>query len=108
LPPFWRNGADMWAPAADSVLVSFTVSPNRVAKVYGWFILCSEANQFYLRIGTDFYRIAVFTAGGEKCIVSKEPIFDNIPAGTEVAIHNVNAGTAGNVYRASILIDQIA
>ena len=108
MPPFWQNGEDTWTPPADTSLVSFTVDANRVAKLYGWFILCSEANQFYLRIGTDYYRIAVFTAGGDKCVVSDVPIFDDIPAGTEIAIYNVSAGGTDQIYRAGLLIDQIA
>lgn len=106
--PFWVHGENKTAPAEGTSLVGFQISPRRVGKLYGWYIVCPEANEFILYIGDVGYRIAAFASAGVIYFTSDFPLFDNIEAGLWISILNVSAGGAGKVYRASLLVDQVA
>jgi hypothetical protein len=105
--PKWIDGAEATAPAAGTALVSVTVGASpRTGRVFGVHITAGEANSFQLVVGTTVVKRFTLGTAGTIHIVLNTPLADNIPAGTTVKIVNVNAGSTGVVYQASLLYDE--
>jgi len=105
----WIYGSLASAPAANTALASYSVPAGRQGFIYGYFISASEANQFELRWRSGGVSRAiriVFGGGGTVHAASLVAINEGLPAdpGTTISIVNVNAGAAGSVYQAGLLI----
>jgi hypothetical protein len=107
--PFWVHGGEVTAPEAGTALVSWTVPSGRVGYVYGFFISAGEGNDFKLNWtsgGVAYSRRIVFPGKGTLHFVDVIALNEGLPAdaNTSVTITNVNAGSAGVVYQAALLV----
>jgi len=106
--PSWTIGDEVTAPPAGTDLVSTTVGTGVSGRIFGIHIVANEANEFKLiwTSGgvTKSLRFAIPSASSIY-IVSQTPMNKGYLAdsGTTVSIQNVNAGSAGIVYQASLL-----
>jgi hypothetical protein len=107
--PFWVHGGEVTAPAAGTALVSWTVPSGRVGYIYGFFISAGEGNDFKLNWtsgGVAYSRRIVFPGKSTLHFVDVIALNEGLPAdaGTSITITNVNAGSAGIVYQAALLV----
>ena len=106
--PKWIFGSEVSAPAANTSLVSITVSTGKLGYIYGIFIAASEANHFKINwtSGATARSIRI-VLGGPGTIESVDiiPLNEGLPAdsNTTISITVVNAGSVGSVYQAGIL-----
>lgn len=110
--PIWIEGAEIVAPTAGSTLVSLTVSTGKVGYIYGFFISAGEPNDFLINWvsgGTGRRRRIVLGGKGSVQYVDLVALNEGSPAdgGTRISITNVNAGSAGVVYQASLLYAEV-
>lgn len=104
--PGWVEGSETTAPAANTVLVSKTVTTAMTGRVFGVHITADEGNQFQLLDAAAVKKRFVLGAGGTIHVILATPLLDGIVAGHLVSLRNVTAGTAGKVYQASLLYDE--
>jgi hypothetical protein len=107
--PAWVHGDEVTAPAAGTALVSWTVPAGRVGYIYGFFISAGEGNDFMVNWtsgGVACSRRIVFPGKGTLQYVDVIAFNEGLPAdgGTSVTITNINAGSAGIVYQAALLV----
>jgi hypothetical protein len=110
--PAWIHGSELTAPAANTALVSNTVTTGKVGYVYGFFISAGEANDFKINWtsgGATYSRRIVFSGKGSLQYVDFIPLNEGLPAdaGSIITITNVNAGSAGVVYQAALLYAEV-
>ena len=111
--PNWIHAAEIVAPGAGVALVTSGAIPvGSVGYILGFFISCQEANNFLLNWtsgGLALTKRIVF--GGQGTLEAVEPIALNkgLPAdpGTVITITNVNAGGAGMIYQANLLVGEV-
>ncbi|MEM3484797.1 MAG: hypothetical protein QXI12_04175 [Candidatus Methanomethyliaceae archaeon] len=110
--PAWVIGSEQTAPAANTALVSKTVTSGKVGYIYGFIISAGEANDFKINWTSGgsarSYRIP-FGGKGAVGYVDWVPMNEGLSAdgGTSVTITNVSAGSSGVVYQASVLYGEI-
>ena len=107
--PTWVHASEVTAPVAGTALVSWSVPTGKVGYVYGFFISAGEGNDFKLNwtSGTTAYsRRVVFSSKGSLHFVDVIALNEGLPAnaGSTITITNVNAGSAGIVYQAALLV----
>jgi len=112
IEPEWVHADEVTAPAADTKLVSKTVSSGKSGYIYGFFIMAGEANDFKINwtSGGETKSIRIpFSSGGALQYVDVTPLNEGLPAdeGTEISITNVNAGGSGVIYQARLLIAEV-
>jgi hypothetical protein len=105
----WVYGSVASAPAAGTALASYSVPSGKQGYIYGYFISASEANQFEIRWTSSATARAIriiFIAGGTVHAASLLALNEGLPAdpGTAISIVNINAGAAGSVYQAGLLV----
>jgi hypothetical protein len=105
----WVYSSVVTAPAAVTTLASYSVPAGKTGFIYGYFISASEANQFEIRWASGGVTRAirvVFGGGGSVHAASLIALNEGLPAdpGTTISIVNINAGGAGDVYQAGLLI----
>jgi hypothetical protein len=110
--PVWVHGSEITEPAANTALVSKTVSAGKSGYVYGFFISTSEANVFRINwtTGATTYSVRIPVLGvGAVQYVDFVALNEGLPAdgGSSITITNVNAGTAGSVYQARLLYAEV-
>jgi hypothetical protein len=110
--PSWTYGAESTAPAAGSTLVSKTVLTGKTGYIHGFLISSGEENNFKVNWtsgGVAKSVRIVFSAKGSLSCVSTIPLNEGLPAdaGTAISITNVNAGAAGVIYQASVLVMEV-
>jgi hypothetical protein len=110
--PSWVHGGEVTAPAANTALVSKTVSVDKIGFIYGFFISAGEANDFKINWtsgGVTYSRRIVLGSKGSIQYTDFIAFNEGFPAdaGTTITITNVNAGSAGIVYQAGILYAEI-
>ncbi|MEM0261737.1 MAG: hypothetical protein QXN17_03685 [Nitrososphaerota archaeon] len=110
--PFWVHGTEVTAPAANTNLVSRTVSSGKQGYIYGFFISAGEANDFRINWtsgGTARSIRIVFGGNGSVHYVDFIALNEGFPAdsGTNITITNVNAGSSGIVYQARLLYAEV-
>jgi hypothetical protein len=106
--PAWVHGGEVTAPAANTALVTWTVPADKTGYIYGFFISAGEGNDFKINWtsgGVAYSRRIVFPGKGTLHFVDMIALNEGLPAdgGTSVTITNVNAGSAGIVYQATLL-----
>jgi hypothetical protein len=107
--PAWVHAREVVAPAAGTALVSWTVPTGKVGYIYGFFISAGEGNDFMINWtsgGATYSRRIIFPSKGTLHFVDVIALNERLPAdeGTSVTITNVNAGSAGVVYQAALLV----
>ena len=107
--PAWVHGGEVTAPVAGTALVAWTVPTGKAGYIYGFFISAGEGNDFKLNWtsgGVAYSRRIVFPGKGTLHFVDVIALNEGLPAdpGTTVSITNVNAGSAGVVYQAALLV----
>jgi hypothetical protein len=110
--PVWIHGGEVTAPAANTALVSKTVTSGKSGYIYGFFISAGEANDFKINWtsgGSSYSRRIVFAGKGSLQYVDFVTFNEGLPAdgGTNITITNVNAGSSGVVYQAAILYAEV-
>ncbi|MEM2498367.1 MAG: hypothetical protein QXR81_08330 [Candidatus Nezhaarchaeales archaeon] len=110
--PFWKEGAEITAPAPETNLVAHTVSTGKKGYIYGFFISAQEGNDFKLvwtSGGTTYSRRIILAGKGSVQYVDFIALNEGLPAdpGSVIAIQNVNAGSLNIIYQASILIGEV-
>jgi hypothetical protein len=110
--PFWVLGSELTAPAANTALVSQTVTSGKTGFVYGLIITAGEANDFKLNwTSGGTARSVRFTLASKGSVVLISPVALNegLPAdgGSSITITNVNAGSTGIVYQATLLYAEV-
>ncbi len=108
--PPWTRGTEQTAPAANTTLVSKTISTGAIGYIYGFEITAEEANQFLIKWndGTARQNRIIFNAGGSLLYVHNKAYNEGegAVAGSNITIENVNAGTAGKKYSARLLVGE--
>jgi hypothetical protein len=109
---YWVDGNEITAPVAGTALVSQTVTSGKSGYIYGFFISAGETNNFKINWtsgGTAKSRKIVLGGPGTLQYVDFVPINEGFPAdgGSSITITNVNAGSTGIVYQASILYGEV-
>lgn len=108
--PVWVRGTEVTAPVANTTLVSKTVSANATGFVYGFEITAQEANEFLIQWndGSARQNRIIFGSAGTLLHVDATAYNEGegSVAGSVIAIKNVNAGTAGKLYSARILVGE--
>lgn len=110
--PAWVHGGEVTAPAANTALVSKTVSAGKTGYIYGFFISAGEANDFLIKWtsgGTARSIRIVFTGKGSLQYVDFVALNEGLPAdgGSTISITNVNAGSAEIIYQARLLYAEV-
>jgi hypothetical protein len=110
--PAWIHGDEITAPAANTALVSKTVSTGKSGYVYGFFISAGEANDFKINwtSGGASRSIRIpFASKGAVQYVDFVALNEGMSAdaGSSITITNVNAGSSGIVYQARILYVEV-
>jgi hypothetical protein len=112
IEPSWVYGNEITAPAADSTLVSKTVSVGKTGFIYGFLITADEANVFrinWISGGVAKSIRITFSSGGTVGFDGVLPVNEGLGADptTSITIVNVNAGGGDKVYQAGILYAEI-
>ncbi|MEM2405643.1 MAG: hypothetical protein QXR05_10920 [Candidatus Methanomethylicia archaeon] len=112
IEPTWVHGTEITAPAANTSLVSKTVSTGKKGYIYGFFISCGEANDFKINwtSGGTAYSIRIpFGGKGSLQYIDFTALNEGFPAdsGTSITITNVNAGSSGIIYQARLLYVEV-
>ncbi|MEM4619694.1 MAG: hypothetical protein QW607_05720 [Desulfurococcaceae archaeon] len=110
--PAWIHGTEVTAPAANTNLVSKTVSSGKQGYIYGFYITAGEANDFKINWtsgGTARSIRIMFTGKGSLQYVDFVPLNEGLPAdaGTTISITNVNSGSSGIIYQARLLYIEV-
>jgi len=110
--PIWIHGSEITAPAANTNLVSRTVSTGKIGYIYGFFINTQEANDFLIvwtSGGTTRQIRITFSGAGAIHYADFIALNEGLPAdsGTTIAIRNVNAGSTGKIYQARLLYAEL-
>jgi hypothetical protein len=110
--PSWVHGSEITAPAADTALVSRTVSAEKSAYIYGFFISTTEPNDFRINwtSGATSYSVRIPIGGkGAVHYVDFVALNEGLPAnaGSSITITNVNAGGSTSVYQARLLYAEV-
>jgi hypothetical protein len=110
--PTWINGSETTAPAANTALVSKTVTTGKSGYIYGFMITAQEANDFKINWtsgGSAKSKRIVFGGKGTTHFVDVVALNEGLPAdaGTSVTITNVNAGGSGMVYQCALLYAEL-
>jgi hypothetical protein len=110
--PFWIYGSEVTAPAAGTALVSRTVTLGKTGYIYGFVITAGEANDFRLNWtsgGTTRSVRFTLSSKGSVVLISPVALNEGLPAdgGSSITITNVNAGSSGIVYQATILYAEV-
>jgi len=110
--PEWVHADEVTAPAADTALVSVTVSAGKTGYIYGFFISAGEANDFKINWTSGGVAKSIrvpFSGKGVMQQVCVTALNEGLgaDAGTDVTITNVNAGGTGVVYQARILYVEV-
>jgi hypothetical protein len=108
----WVLGGEVTAPAANTALVSRTVTSGKTGYIYGLVITAGEANDFKLNWisgGTARSLRIALSSRGSVVLISPVALNEGLPAdgGTTVSITNVNAGSSGVVYQAMLLYAEV-
>jgi len=108
IEPAWIHGGEITAPAANTALVSKTVSSGKTGYIYGFLISAGEANDFKINWtsggAAKSIRIPFSGEGALQCvdfIALNEGL--GADAGTDITITNANAGASGVIYQARLL-----
>jgi len=109
--PTWNYNVAITAPGAGAVLATHTVAAGVKGYIFGISISVGEANVFLLNWisgGTARSKRIVF--GSQGSIVDVEEVAMNAgllaDTGTAITITNINAGGAGVVYQADVLVGE--
>jgi len=110
--PKWVHADEVTAPAADTALVSVTVSAGKTGYIYGFFISAGEANDFKINWTSGGVAKSIripFSGSGALQYVDFVALNEGLGAdeGTDITITNVNAGSAGVVYQARLLYAEV-
>jgi hypothetical protein len=110
--PFWVLGSELTAPAANTALVSRTVTTGKTGFVYGLIITAGEANDFKLNWtsgGTARSVRFMLASRGSVVLISPIALNEGLPAdgGSSITITNINAGSSGIVYQAALLYAEV-
>jgi hypothetical protein len=110
--PAWIIGSEATAPAANTALVSKTVSTGKTGYIYGFMITAQEANDFKINWtsgGITYSKRIVFGGKGTIHFVDVVALNEGLGAGagTNITITNVNAGGSGIVYQCAILYAEL-
>ena len=110
--PIWIHSAEVSAPAANTALVSKTVSTGKKGYIYGFFIFATEANDFLIKwtSGGAVKSIKIPFSGKQSLqYVDFVALNEGLPAdaGTTISITNVNAGATGSSYQARLLYAEV-
>jgi len=110
--PAWVHGSEVTAPAANTALVSKTVSAGKSGFIYGFFISSPEPNVFKINwtSGATAYSVRIPISGaGAVQYVDFVAMNEGLPAdaGSSVSITVVSAGGATSVYQARILYAEV-
>lgn len=110
--PVWIDGEEITAPAANTTLVSKTVSAGKVGYIYGFMITAGEKNDFiisWISGGATKSRRIVFGAAGSLQYTDFIAFNEGAPADaeTEIRITNVNAGGDSVVYQVALLYGEV-
>lgn len=110
--PTWTDGTEVTAPAANSNLVSVSVPTGKTGLIYGFYITAQEANDFKITWTSGAVarsKRIVFGSAGTTFFDSPTALNEGAAAdaGTSITIQNVNAGAAGKIYQAGLLIGTI-
>jgi len=110
--PEWVHADEVTAPAADTALVSVTVSTGKTGYIYGFFISAGEANDFKINWTSGGVAKSIripFSGSGALQYVDFVALNEGLGAdeGTDITITNVNAGSAGVVYQARLLYAEV-
>jgi hypothetical protein len=104
----WVHGSEITAPAANTALVSKTVSTGAKGYIYGFFVSVPEPNDIKINFtynNTNYSIRIPFSAKGAIHFADIIPINEGMPAdgGSTITITNVNAGSVGLIYQARLL-----
>ena len=109
---YWTQGSEVTAPAAGTALVTHTVSANSAGYIVALEIFQSEPNDYDVNWTSGAvvknWRIYLPIAG--YYIFSwfiPLNINDPADANSAITITNVNAGSAGSKYKASLLVVEV-
>ncbi|MEM1510576.1 MAG: hypothetical protein QW096_11990, partial [Thermofilaceae archaeon] len=110
--PSWVHAAEVTAPAANTSLVSKTVSTGKQGYIYGFYITAGEANDFKINWtsgGTARSIRIMFPGKGSLHYADFIALNEGFPAdsGTNITITNVNAGSSGVIYQARLLYVEV-
>ena len=110
--PAWIHGDEITAPAADTALVSVTVSAGKTGYIYGFFISAGEVNDFKINWTSGGAAKSIrIPFGGKGALQYVDFVALNegmgADAGTDITITNVNAGGSGVVYQARLLYAEV-
>jgi len=112
IEPEWIHADEVTAPAADTALVSVTVSTGKTGYIYGFFISAGEANDFKINwtSGGAAKSIRIpFSGKGALQYADFVALNEGLGAdeGTDITITNVNAGGTNTVYQARLLYAEV-
>ena len=107
--PAWVHGDEVTAPVAGTALVSWTVPDDKTGYIYGFFISAGEGNDFrvnWVSGGVVYSKLIMFPSKGTLHFTDIVALNEGLPAdpGTSITITVVNAGSAGVVYQAALLV----
>jgi len=108
----WTHGRQIIAPPANTALVSQRVGSDRKGYIYGFSMTAGEGNQFtisWVSSGEVKSRVILLPNMGTVQHVDIIPLNEGAEAdgNTTITIKNVNAGTPGKIYQASLLYGEI-
>ena len=110
--PGWIFGDEVIAPAADTKLVSHSVSVGREGYIYGFEITAGETNDFkinWVSGGVSKSRRIIFGGKGTLHHIDFIAFNEKFPADaeSEISITNINNGSGGVAYQTSLLIAEV-
>ena len=110
--PEWVHADEVTAPAADTALVSKTVSAGKTGYIYGFFISAGEANDFKINWASGGVAKSIRVPFSGKGVLQYADFIAlneglGADAETNITITNVNAGGSGVVYQARLLYAEV-
>jgi len=108
IEPEWVHAGEVTAPAADTALVSKTVSAGKVGYIYGFFISAGEANDFKINWTSGGAAKSIRVPFSGKGVLQYADFIAlneglGADAETNITITNVDAGGSGVIYQARLL-----
>jgi len=108
IEPEWVHAGEVTAPAADTALVSKTVSAGKVGYIYGFFISAGEANDFKINWTSGGAAKSIRVSFSGKGVLQYADFIAlneglGADAETNITITNVDAGSSGVIYQARLL-----
>ena len=106
---FWILGTAVSAPAAGTVLVSYTVPASSKGYVYGLQVNASEGNTYQVEWtsgGTVYDREIVVSGSGTFYFTDVNALNEGFSAdaGTVISVKNKNDGSSGSTYTAHLFV----